>query len=329
MTSAAPQPIEIFRAGRHIDVGGTPHVFTREDLVELAESYPAETDAAPFVIGHPDLDDQAMGWVERLDVDGDVLRAYPRDVVPDFAEAVRKGRFRKISSSFYPRDHAASPTPGKLALRHVGFFGAHAVSVKGLKPVHFSEAQQEGVTTFETPLKEAKLADQDKTAEFAERQTALDEREAKLKQGEDALEAQRAADAKARTDAAHAGHVSFAESQIAAGKLAPAMKSQVVHILDQLAAPAAMNFGEGEAAKSPVDLFKSLFESATPVVDFGEHPGMRVKLPRGGAISFAAPQGLTVDAERGVIHEAAIALQADNPKLSYLEAVKQASSGDA
>lgn len=289
MSTPAPQPIEIFRAGRHVDVAGTAHVFTRDDLVELAESYPAETDAAPFVIGHPDLDDQAMGWVERLDVDGDVLRAYPRDVVPDFAEAVRKGRFRKISSSFYPRDHAASPTPGKLALRHVGFFGAHAVSVKGLKPVHFSEAQQEGVTTFETPLKEAKLADQDKTADFAQREADLTARETALQEGEttlaadrQALDNQRAADAKARSDAAHAANVSFAEAQIKAGKLAPAVKDELVHVLDQLSAPAAISFGEGDKARSPADVLKGFFETATPVVDFGEHEGMKGK-PSGDA----------------------------------------------
>ncbi|OIO04834.1 MAG: hypothetical protein AUJ49_02085, partial [Desulfovibrionaceae bacterium CG1_02_65_16] len=56
-------------------------------------------------------------------------------------------RFKKISASFYLPDSPANPAPGVFYLRHVGFLGAAAPAVKGLKPVAFA-AGEEGVVEF-------------------------------------------------------------------------------------------------------------------------------------------------------------------------------------
>ena len=60
---------------------------------------------------------------------------------------VEKGRFKKISSSFYLPDSPNNPCPGNLYLRHVGFLGAMPPAVKGLRNPEFAENEQ-GVVDF-------------------------------------------------------------------------------------------------------------------------------------------------------------------------------------
>lgn len=148
-----PQPIqspviEIFRAGTHVDMHGREQTFTREDLVNLAAAYDPATSEAPIVIGHPKTNGPAYGWVRGLKVDGDVLSAELHQVDPAFAEMVRDGRFKKRSASFFLADGKDNPKPGSgLYLRHVGFLGAAAPAVKGLKEVSFA-GDDEGTAEF-------------------------------------------------------------------------------------------------------------------------------------------------------------------------------------
>ena len=138
-----PQPItspfiEIFRAGTHVDMHGRQQTFTRDDLVSLAAGYDPATSEAPIVVGHPTTNGPAYGWVRGLKVDGDVLSAELGQVDAAFADMVRDGRFKKRSASFFLPDGKDNPTPGQLYLRHVGFLGAAAPAVKGLKEVSFA-----------------------------------------------------------------------------------------------------------------------------------------------------------------------------------------------
>lgn len=52
---------------------------------------------------------------------------------------VSAGRFKKRSASFYRPDSTANPVPGVYYLRHVGFLGAQAPAVKGLKDPEFHD----------------------------------------------------------------------------------------------------------------------------------------------------------------------------------------------
>ncbi|WP_275100142.1 peptidase [Sedimenticola hydrogenitrophicus] len=61
---------------------------------------------------------------------------------------VDKGRFKKVSASFYPPTHPANPVPGVYYLRHVGFLGAQPPAVKGLKAVEFAD-EADGIVTIE------------------------------------------------------------------------------------------------------------------------------------------------------------------------------------
>ncbi|MHB1273623.1 MAG: hypothetical protein ACYCZD_12815 [Rhodanobacter sp.] len=130
--------LAIFRSGQHTAVDGRTLNFTAADLQQIAASYDAANDGAPLVVGHPSLAAPAYGWAKSLSVEGDTLYAVPDQVDAQFAEMVNAGRFKKISSSVYLPDSPGNPKPGQLYLRHIGFLGAAAPAVKGLKAASFA-----------------------------------------------------------------------------------------------------------------------------------------------------------------------------------------------
>ena len=97
-----------------------------------------------------------------------------------------------------------------------------------------------------------------------------------------------------------------------AGKLAPAGKALVAGLLGTLEATATVSFGEaGELA--PAAAFKKLFDSATPLISFGEQAkddgaGKLAKDPQAlaeAAAAFSAEQaakGIIVTADAAVRH---------------------------
>lgn len=139
--------IEIFRAGRHVDMSGREVEITAADVADIAAGYSPELSEAPLVVGHPQHNHPAYGWVRGLRADGDMLVADAGQVDPAFADMVRSGRFKKRSASFFGKSSPGNPTPGKLYLRHVGFLGAMPPAVKGLRDVDLADAD-DGVITF-------------------------------------------------------------------------------------------------------------------------------------------------------------------------------------
>lgn len=141
------QTLEIFKAGSHTAMSGVSLSFSEADLQATAAAYDPALHEAPLVVGHPRNDAPAYGWVRSLSTDGQLLQAAPGQVDADFAEAVNAGRFKKVSASFYTPDSPSNPVPGVYYLRHVGFLGAQAPAVKGLKSASFSDSE-EGVIEF-------------------------------------------------------------------------------------------------------------------------------------------------------------------------------------
>ena len=131
---------QIFRAGRHITMGGQAVEFTEADLEATAAVYSSTSGRAPLVLGHPTNDLPAFGEVTGVFARGGFLYAQA-DVDLDLVDLVRKGRYRKISASFHHPQHPNNPTPGAYALKHVGFLGAVPPSVKGLVSPAFADAQ--------------------------------------------------------------------------------------------------------------------------------------------------------------------------------------------
>lgn len=137
--SLGGEPLEIFRAGMHVSNAGARIDFTVSDIHAIAESYAPTKHEAPLVVGHPENDKPAYGWVKKLEAtpDGRLLM-WSQQVNGEFAALVRAGQFKKRSASFYAPQDPSNPTPGYWYLRHVGWLGAMPPAIKGLRDAQFS-----------------------------------------------------------------------------------------------------------------------------------------------------------------------------------------------
>ena len=141
------KPLQIFKPGRHTALSGASLVFSESDLAASAAAYDPAVFKAPIVVGHPKIADPAYGWISALSFADGALEASPEQVDPAFAEIVEAGRFKKISAAFYAPEAPNNPVPGVYYLRHVGFLGAAAPAVKGLRSPEFADAE-EGIVEF-------------------------------------------------------------------------------------------------------------------------------------------------------------------------------------
>lgn len=142
--------IEVLRTGTFTPMSGAAVTFSAGDLKAIADAYDSSTAPAPAVIGHPKTDDPAYGWAKSFSYDPSSQRllAEVSEIEPQFAEAVKEGRFKKISLSLFAPNAPNNPAPGKWYPKHIGFLGAAAPAVSGLKPVAFSLSEA-GTVTFE------------------------------------------------------------------------------------------------------------------------------------------------------------------------------------
>lgn len=114
--------IPILKVGRYKDASGRSYDITPSMLKELAETYKPNT--APLVKGHPNNDEPALGWVDRVKADGDTLLASFSQIAESFKNEVAEGLFKNVSASFFLPFSDANPAKGRYALRHVGALGA-------------------------------------------------------------------------------------------------------------------------------------------------------------------------------------------------------------
>lgn len=198
------KPIEIFKAGKRKDAHGTEVTLTRADLENVVKAYDVNVFEAPVVIGHPEHNHPAYAWVKGLKLEGDILKAELHQVDPAFSEMVSNGRYKKISASFYLPQSESNPKKGSLYLRHVGFLGAMAPAIKGLRNPTFSE-NEEGVIDFSISPE-------------------LEELE-QIKAENQRLRMQLAQNDKANI-------LAFADDLISQGRLAPIAKDKAVELLN-------------------------------------------------------------------------------------------------
>jgi len=125
--------IAIFKPGTHTDAAGNTNTWTEDDVKQMVDVYnnqpESEKHDAPIVKGHPQTDDPAVGWVEKLKYASGKLWAKVKEVNKEFADEVKKGAYKKVSVRLYPN---------KL-LRHVGYLGAVPPAVKGLGDATLTE----------------------------------------------------------------------------------------------------------------------------------------------------------------------------------------------
>jgi len=129
--------VDIFKTGEHTDSSGVTRTWTEDDLKEIEKLYneqnPDEQHLAPIVYGHPSSEDAALGWVEKLKVEGNVLKAKLVELSEQLIQSIKDGAYKFQSIALYPN---------KL-LRHLGILGAVPPAVKGLKPLseYFSDSR--------------------------------------------------------------------------------------------------------------------------------------------------------------------------------------------
>ena len=122
--------VEMFRAGPQISSTGQKMMFSEDDLDQVVNSYDPVKHEAPLIIGHDQEDGTpALGWVRGLWRRGQELWGKV-ELTPKAEQLIKDGVFKKVSSSFYLPDAETNPTPGSLALRHLGLVSIPAV--KGL-----------------------------------------------------------------------------------------------------------------------------------------------------------------------------------------------------
>jgi len=113
-------------------------------------------------------------------------------------------------------------------------------------------------------------------------------------------------EAKSKQEKLHADNVSFAEKLVGDGRLAPKAKSVVVAILDAVTAgDKPVEFAEGDTRTPLATAFKTLLDSAGPVLNFSEHATKdRVNTDVGATSAEFAE----ADPERLALHQKALDL---------------------
>ena len=133
--------IELFSVGMHTDSNENQKKWSLADLKKIVASYNPKKHEAPIVLGHPEDNSPAYGWVKALKVKQGKLLGQFAQVDKAFAKWVNEGKYKKRSISLYP----------DLSLRHVGYLGAMPPAVKGLEDHKFNEksAQKDQCSFFE------------------------------------------------------------------------------------------------------------------------------------------------------------------------------------
>lgn len=292
-------PLQIFRAGTHTDQHGRTYTFAPDDVAATARAYDPARLEAPLVIGHPQTDDPAYGWVASLELVGaqrDELEATPHKVDPLLIEWVGKENFNRISASFFLPDSPGNPVPGVYYLRHVGFLGAAAPALKGLrKPLALADSAD--IITLEfslptPPTTEIVMPDSNATTtDFAERESALKAREDAQAEKDRALKAREDALARADAERAREKAAAFAEAHVKDGRLLPRQQAGLVELLLALPEkPLSFADGDGQTAQVEPRAWLEKFVSELPAqVDYAERSAhVSEKTPTKGALSRKA-----------------------------------------
>lgn len=300
------QRIEIMRPGRFRAMNGAEISFTEDNLRLAAVAYDAAKAPAPVVIGHPKTDAPAYGWVKGMDFADGTLGAYVGDLEASFAEAVKARRYNKVSASFFVPQQRSNPRPGVFYLKHVGFLGATAPAVPGLKPVSFA-------------------ADDGDCLEFAQEADAVGMRDAEATATGRALA--RVAELEARDRANQVrGFAEFCDGLVKQARLPAGLRDLAFAALAQAPEDATVSFGEGEAAATMTqrEALMRLLSALPAMVMLGEF-GARGGGPgaASGADDLALPEGYASDPDREALAQRAEAIRAARG-VPFAEAVRLA-----
>lgn len=317
---------EIFKTGSHTSDKGVSKEYTLDDLNFIADSYKPSEDEAPIVIGHPQDNAPAFGWINSLSVsvDGKLIADAPDDKLhPEFLSALKEGRYKKRSISLTPE--------GKL--RHVGFLGGAKPAVKGLSDIQFSSqssevyefdsdnlAQAETITPEPQPdimpdkfstlsqelnqLKESINSIQQNFTESVSTKTIIDNLSSQVNSIQAKL--------------SNSDFESLLDSKVSEGTLTPAIKEKVLAVS---AFAQSQNFSdEFSPAKFQSDFNKHLIALVNSFPKIIYYENFAEKPEDDSSVRDDSFIGMEIDSESKQLHNKALALmKKDN--ITYLNAV--------
>jgi len=316
---------EIFKTGSHTSDKGISKEYSLDDLNFIAQSYKPEEDEAPIVIGHPEENDPAFGWVNSLSVSEDgklIAEASDEKLHPDFLNALKEGRYKKRSISLTPE--------GKL--RHIGFLGAAKPAVKGLADIQFSspssvvyEFDYEKNSEEEKPVQTN--SDTDKFCELTKEINSLKESISSMQQNfsESELKTTKVSIDKITSQLnslqakiSNSDFENLLDDKVDEGTLTPAIKDKVLELSNFMQ---AQNFNDAfSPSKFQGDvnnLLLSLVNSFPKIIyydNFAEKP------EDDNSIKDDSFIGMEIDAESKQLHKKALGLM-KKENISYLSAV--------
>lgn len=327
------KPFEIFRTGTHTSLNGQSKNFSKSDLDTIAESYNPSEHEAPIVIGHPETNAPAYGWIEKLKRVGDRLVAFPKQVSNEFSELVKSGAFKKRSISITP----------DLKLNHVGFLGAAAPAVKGLKDVEFAEnPDEQNFASFEldslelAPVLEPNKETMDqfnnetsqylteKLSQFSTELTSLKTTLLSFSDNglnKDALDKIHQRIDELRFSMQTNEFELMLNEKLAYGSLTPAMKNKIMKIVGFLQKQnfASSEFSSNDFNRQVNSLFTELVDTFPQLnlnSDFAE------KESKNNTKTENDFEGFEIDSDQLKVHQQALNLSQEK-KISYLAAVKE------
>lgn len=206
--------------------------------------------------------------------------------------------------------YATSPEPSyQEALIQPAVASAAALSPEVVPVTTAPKPNTDATAVVAPPVVDPPTVPDPKLAEFAERETVLQTREAELKSREDALRKAECAD--------------FAEGLVKDGKVLPVQKDALVSLL-MVQPTTSISFGEGDKkAEQPAgEALRAILSGLPKVVAFGES-NITAKLPDGAStVEFAAPDGMTATEGSLEIVAKAEALQKKDSSLNFQEALQ-------
>lgn len=256
--------IEAFRADTRASKG-----LTAAHIAEAATSYDPDKNPAPLVFGHPASDSPALGIISGARAEGNRLFLKLKNIKDEVVQGVRERRILNRSIAFWAPDHPSNPTPGKYAIRHLGFLGGMAPAIPNLPALKFSadetvleteeapepavifEAEDSSATpvvTVKEPVE--KPGNQEEStmteAEIQALRERADNAEAEAKREREAREAKDKEFAAAEKARRESENVASVEKVVTEGKVLPAEKDDLVQIFNALPTQ-ALTFSTGEA----------------------------------------------------------------------------------
>ncbi len=323
---------EVFSTGTHTSDKGVTKDYSVEDLNFIAQNYNPEIDEAPLVIGHPQDNSPAYGWVSSLEVtpEGKLVADAPDEKLhPDFLNAVKEGRYKKRSISL--------TSEGKL--RHIGFLGGAAPAVKGLADIQFSQPSS---TVYEFNLEnendnstDAKKTDSNSFVPDATKFNSLISKLDELKTSISNFSASDK-DSKFQTQLKEINDQlnrlqtkvtknelnTLLDEKLTEGSLTPAIKEKILNISNYMEAQNfTEDFTQENFSKEVTALMKVLINSFPKIIyyeNFAEKPEQEHN------ILTDEFSGYSVDEESKALHKKALGLmKKDN--LTYVAAIKRLS----